>query len=122
MARILTGQVVATSRMSEVEVASALARRFREGTLARRDMERALAALHADLRSIALVEMVAEVVELAVALLGRHPLRAGDSLQLGSCLRRQLTDELLLLASRGITVSAWATRTDDIVEPYEDDG
>jgi len=100
VARILAGHVVATSRMSEVEVASALARRFREGTLARRDMERALAALHADLRSIALVEMVAEVVEVAVSLLGRHPLRAGDSLQLASCLylRRQLTEELMLLA------------------------
>ena len=91
---------VATSRLSEVEIASALARRCREGTLTPRDLDRALAALHTDIGSIALVELVADVAQAAVALLARHPLRAGDSVQLASCLhlRRQATDEVRLLA------------------------
>lgn len=89
-----------TSRLSELEIASALAHRHREGILTRRDLERTLAALSADMGSIALIELVAEVVDVAVGLLARHPLRAGDSVQLASCLylRRQITDEVRLLA------------------------
>ena len=93
-------QPVATCRLSEVEVASALARRCREGTLTRRDLDRALTALHADIGGIALVELVAEVARAAVALLARHSLRTGDSIQLASCLylRRQTLEEVRLLA------------------------
>ena len=97
---ILGRRPVATSRLSEVEVASALARRCREGTLAQRDLDRALSALHADIRAIALVELVAEVTQAAIGLLARHSLRTGDSIQLASCLylRRQTTEEVRLLA------------------------
>lgn len=97
---VLARDPVATSRLSEVEIASALARRCREGTLRRRDLDRALAALHTDIGSIALVELVTEVVQAAIALLARHPLRTGDSVQLASCLylRRQLAEEVRLLA------------------------
>ena len=91
---------MATCRSSEVEVASALARRWREGTLTQRDLDRALAALRADIGSIALVELSAEVTEAALALLTRHPLRTGDSVQLASCLhlRHQIADDVGLLA------------------------
>ena len=91
---------MATCRLSEVEVASALARRCREGTLTRRDLDRALAALRADIGSIALVELSAEVTQVALALLTRHPLRTGDSVQLASCLhlRHQIADDVRLLA------------------------
>ncbi len=97
---ILARSPVATSRLSEVEIASALARRCREGTLTRRDLDRALAALHTDIRSIAVVELVTEVTQAAIAVLARHPLRTGDSVQLASCLdlRRRTTEDVRLLA------------------------
>jgi predicted nucleic acid-binding protein len=91
---ILASHAVVTSRLSEVEVASALARRYREGSLARRDLDRALAALRTDIESIAVVELTGEVAQTAIALLARHPLRTGDSVQLASCLylRRHIED------------------------------
>jgi len=97
---VLERDPVATSRLSEVEVASALARRCRDGTLSRRDLQRALTALRSDIDSIPLVELAADVARAAIGLLARHPLRAGDSVQLASCLylRRQMTEEVRLLA------------------------
>lgn len=91
---------MATSRLSEVEVASALARRRREGRLTRRDLDRALSALRADIDAIALVEVLPEVVQVAIELLRRHPLRSGDSVQLASCLylRRRAAEEVQFLA------------------------
>jgi len=97
---LLSRGPVATSRLSEVEIASALARRWREGALTRRDLDRALTALHTDIGSIALVELVIEVAQAAIALLVRHRLRTGDSVQLASCLylRRHTTEDVRLLA------------------------
>ena len=91
---ILASHAVVTSRLSEVEVASALARRCREGNLARRDQDRALTALRADMGAIGVVELTGDVAEAAIALLARHPLRTGDSVQLASCLylRRHIED------------------------------
>jgi predicted nucleic acid-binding protein len=51
-----------------------------------------LAALREDLTAMLLVEVTADVVTRAQSLLQRHPLRAGDAVQLASCLR--LRDEL----------------------------
>jgi predicted nucleic acid-binding protein len=97
---LLRDHPVATCRLSEVEVASALARRHREGTLSRVDLDRALSALRADVDAIALVELSVEVGRVALALLFRYPLRAGDSIQLASCLHlgRQTTEEIRILA------------------------
>jgi predicted nucleic acid-binding protein len=91
---------VATSRLSEVEVASALARRSRERTLDRRDLDRALSALRDDIHVIAVVEVVPAITQAAIGLVARHPLRTGDSIQLASCLhlQRQVRDEVHLLA------------------------
>lgn len=98
--RRLTGGLVATSRLSEVEVASALTRRCREGTLSRHERDRALATLPADVASLYVVELMPEVAQASVALLARHALRTGDAKQLASCLylRTQVTDEVQLLA------------------------
>ena len=98
--RMLASEVATTSRLSEVEIASALARRCREGTLLRRERDRALAALRADIAAMWVVELTAEVAQASVALLARHSLRAGDGVQLASCLylRPQMTDEVALLA------------------------
>ena len=83
--RLLAADVVATSRLSEVEVASALIRRAREGAFSARERDRALAALAADVAAIHVVELVPEVTTKARGLLLRHPLRAGDAIQLASC-------------------------------------
>lgn len=75
---------VATSRLSEAEVASALCRRGREGSLPEMERDRALARLEADLVEMDLVELSADVARRARGLLLRHPLRAGDAVQLAS--------------------------------------
>jgi uncharacterized protein len=98
--RLLAGGVVATCRLSEVEVASALARRCRQGTLSRRERDRALAALRTDIASLYVVELMPEIAQASVRLLARHSLRTGDAIQLASCgyLRAQLADDVQLLA------------------------
>ena len=96
----LDSQAIATSRLSEVEIASALARRSREGSLPSTDLGRVLSSLREDIRLIALVELDEEVTREAVSLLTRHRLRASDSIQLASCLylHRQASEEVRLLA------------------------
>lgn len=76
----------ATSRLSEVEIASALVRRSREGAFDAPARDRALAALERDLAALMVVEIGPLVTARARALLTRHSLRAGDALQLASCL------------------------------------
>ena len=92
--RLLRSNPAATSRVSEVEVASALARLAREGAITATERERALETLTADFDTFWVVELVPDVVNLARVLLGRHSLRAADAIQLASCLyiRRDVSD------------------------------
>lgn len=78
------GAVPATSRLSEVEIASALVRRWREGDLSESERDRTLAALKDDFTALTVVELVPEVTALARRLLLAHPLRAADAIQLAS--------------------------------------
>ena len=80
---------VATSRLSAIEVASALARREREGAFTAGERDRALKRLNADLASWILVELTAELTADAQMLLIRHSLRSGEAVQLASCLYLQ---------------------------------
>jgi len=98
--RLLSSDVAATSRYSAVEIASALARRTREGAVSHDDRERTLAALQVDLSAMLIVELTSEVVIRAQALLQRHSLRSGDAVQLASCLhlREELEDDVSLVA------------------------
>jgi len=82
----------ATARLSAIEVASALARRAREGAFSGAERDRALDALDRDLATLRVVELSTSVALDARALLIRHPLRAGDAIQLASALllRREL--------------------------------
>ena len=109
--RALLAEATPTSaRFSEVEIASALARRCREGAFPAAERDRAMTQLREDFRTLSLVETTGGVVGKAVSLLGRHPLRAADALQLASCLelRERLDlpvrfiafDERLLAAAR----------------------
>ncbi len=92
VARLLASDSPVTSRLSEVEVVSALARRAREGAFSVAECDRAATALVDDLGAILVVEIIPEVTARARGLLRRHPLRAGDAVQLASCLFLQ--DEL----------------------------
>jgi predicted nucleic acid-binding protein len=69
-----------------VEIASALVRRWREGVLPAAERDRALAALRADMDALYVVEVSPDVTRLAVELLARQELRAGDAIQLAACL------------------------------------
>jgi hypothetical protein len=84
--RLLAGGAASTSRLSEVEVASALARRAREHAFSVRARDRALAALETDFASLYIVELVPEVTATARVLLLRRQLRASDAVHLPSCL------------------------------------
>jgi predicted nucleic acid-binding protein len=82
-----TGHLLLTSRITLVEVASAIARRRREGYLSLPDYADALQALRYDaLTRYSLIEVSTEVSALAMDLVDRHPLRAYDALQLASAL------------------------------------
>jgi len=101
---------VAVSRLSEVEVASALARLCRENRLSRRSRDRAIATFAADLASWYVVEITAAITSSARRLLVRHALRSGDAIQLASALwLQQATDSpiegVLALDDRLITAA-----------------
>jgi predicted nucleic acid-binding protein len=98
--RWLAAGLVATARLSAVEVASALARRCREGAFSQAERDRALAALEEDFSALSVVELSLPVAGEARALLVRHPLRAGDAIQLASALllRRELGDTVVFAA------------------------
>jgi predicted nucleic acid-binding protein len=114
--RLLASGIAATSRLSEVEVSSGVIRRAREGAFTIRRRDRILSALQRDVPALAILEMTPEVTADARSLLMRHVLRAGDAVQLASCLylQRQLAqpvpfvafDSRLLQAARaeGLTV------------------
>jgi len=84
--RLLGSAAGATSRLSAVEVTSALTRRARSGACSPRDLHRMLRSFDDDLARLSIVELSEEVVARARVLLKQHPLRAGDAIQLASCL------------------------------------
>jgi hypothetical protein len=86
--QLRTGRI-ATSRLSAIEVASALARRERERAFTAVERDRGLKRLNADLAAWILVELTAELTGDAQTLLVRHSLRSGDAVQLASCLYLQ---------------------------------
>lgn len=98
--RLLKSDRGAASRLSEVEVASALVRRAREGAFTTAERNRALASLEHDFAALIIVEFTPEITANARALLLRHRLRAGDAVQLASCLylQRELTQPLPFVA------------------------
>lgn len=81
---LATGDAAAISRLSEVEVASALARRTRIGDVTPEERDVALATLERDLASFVVVELVPDVASRARTLLNAYSLRASDAIQLAS--------------------------------------
>jgi predicted nucleic acid-binding protein len=84
--RLLRESRAVVSRLSEAEIRSAVHRRKREGALTHAQQRRALNALRADLLRLEIVELSPKVVAAVHPLLGRHFLRAADSLQLASAI------------------------------------
>jgi predicted nucleic acid-binding protein len=89
-----------TSRLSQVEIASALIRRAREGAISQSDRDRALSALTDDMAALYVVELSTEITSLARGLLLRNRLRAIDAIQLASCvyLRERTEREVCFVA------------------------
>ena len=98
--RLLKSDRGAASRLSEVELASALIRRAREGAFTVEERDRALASLENDFAALIVVEFTQEITAEARELLLRHRLRAGDAVQLASCLylQRELREPLPFVA------------------------
>ena len=98
--RLLKGHPGATSRLSEVEVASALVRREREGAFSAADRDRALASIGRDFATLIVIEFTPQIASASRELLLRHRLRAGDAVQLASCLylQRELGEPISFVA------------------------
>ncbi|MCX6028259.1 MAG: type II toxin-antitoxin system VapC family toxin [Chloroflexi bacterium] len=76
------------ARLTWVEVLSAFARRQREGSFAPADAAKAIRSFRYDLdHQYRVVELSRAVVEAAGQLVGKHPLRASDAIQLASALQ-----------------------------------
>jgi hypothetical protein len=84
-----------------IEIASALARREREGAFTLAERDRAIKRLNADLAACILVELTPELGAEAQVLLLRHALRSGDAIQLASSLylQRKIGERVLFAAS-----------------------
>ncbi len=74
--RLLASGSAATSRLSVVEVSSAIVRRAREGAFTTDERDLMLAALQHDVPALAMVELTSEIAADARTLLLRYPLRA----------------------------------------------
>ena len=86
VARLLDHHEVALSRLSEVEVTSALARLEREGAIKRREMEATIHIMLSEFAFWRVVDIDPEVTALAREVAGRHPLRANEAIQLATAL------------------------------------
>jgi predicted nucleic acid-binding protein len=87
--QLLADSVPAANRLTQVEVASALIRRAREGALTPADRDRALNALGKDFDTMYVVEVLPGIGREAISLLSRYPLRSHDAIQLAGCLYLQ---------------------------------
>jgi predicted nucleic acid-binding protein len=116
--RLVAGSIPATNRLTEVEVALALVRRTREGTLPADDRDRALTGLRRDFEILYVVELLPEVSAEAIVLLRRYPLRSHDALQLAGCLflQRCLGEQVELVAFDARLVDV-ARREGVVVKP-----
>jgi predicted nucleic acid-binding protein len=88
----------------KTEVASALLRRRREGSLSEADFDRAWSAAQQDVADMELVPLDAHVERFAFAAMERHPLRAMDALHIGSALSARV--DLFVTADRRQALAA----------------
>ena len=84
--RLLADSSPVICRLTEAEVASALARKCRAVELSPKDRRVAITHFRADLQTLAIVEVIADVTALVHDLVVTHPLRASDAVQLAAAL------------------------------------
>ncbi len=94
---------VAVSRLAFAEVAAAVARACRLGAVSSRQRDAILARLDSDFGDFTIVELKRAVIDRVPALVVAHPLRAGDAIQLASC---------LALGAGGTAVELWSNDGD----------
>ena len=75
---------VLTSRVAYPEARAAVARRRAEGAISRADLRRIVAALDADLSTLVVVELTADIAHLAGDIAERHGLRGFDAIHVAS--------------------------------------
>ena len=100
VSQLLKDSSLTTCRLTEVKIASTLARRTREDILTLRERDRALAALSQDMAIFYIVELLPEVAIIAFHLLTQYRLRGPDAIQLASCLflKNHLQQEIEFVA------------------------
>lgn len=100
---------IVVSRLSEIEVASAIVRRARRGDLDEESADRHLEALTADLQACDVVEVRRPVVTAARRLAQKYALRAYDAMQLAAALRAKGNVALTFLCADGELADAAET-------------
>jgi predicted nucleic acid-binding protein len=101
--RLAEGFVV-VSRLTQVEVTSAITRQWRERVLSSAQRTAAIEAFLADLDRWIVIELTPAVARRAGELLAAHHLRAGDAIQLASALEAQ--DQSASMFGRFVTYDA----------------
>jgi predicted nucleic acid-binding protein len=82
-----SGNLILLSRITQVEVAAAFSRRVKSGSLIHADADSALRLFEYDLaNNYFVVEITRDLLDQAMRLTIKHPLRAYDIVQLASCL------------------------------------
>lgn len=99
---------ITVSRLSEVEVTSALVRRMKAGDIAEDDLERHLVTLAADFAACDVMEVRRPVVSSARELVRQHGLRAYDAMQLAAALRAKGSAALTFWCADGELADAAA--------------
>ncbi|MHB0877345.1 MAG: type II toxin-antitoxin system VapC family toxin [Anaerolineae bacterium] len=91
--------VLYTARISAAEIVAALSMRRRTGSIAADDAVSAVSAFRRDLTGrLHMVEITDGLVELAMALAEKHPLRGYDAIQLAAALELQRVRQALSLS------------------------
>lgn len=107
---LVAESIPVTSRLSAIEITSALCRRSREGHLSEEERGQAIALLDEMFGKLYVVELTPEIADGAKHLLQQHPLRAGDAIQLASFLAiRERT-------GKDVRFSAFDQRLIDVAE------
>lgn len=113
---LLNQGLPATSRLSVVEITSALARRWRQGDLKKDKLNEAISILNEDSEKFLLIELTPAVAQVAAKLLLSHRLRAGDAIQLGSCVYlKERTENAITFIGYDENLNETARRLDLLV-------
>lgn len=104
--RFRSGGILSVARIAYAELAAALARRLRDGSLQPVAFDSILQRLDKDFRRLTVVEIRPALVERVPSLVRKHPLRGYDAVQLAAALTLSARAAVELWASDGDLVHA----------------